>query len=189
MTVVDQTADLVTRPLRRVEYEALIDQGFLDGEPIELVEGRLVIMTPQGDLHWLVVVRLNRLLIEAIPADEAVISVQGPLAVDELSEPEPDLYVAAPEHAERRGLPSHASLVIEVAGSSRAYDLGVKSRLYASIGIPDYWVVDLAGRRIVVHRDPGTTGFGTVATSTDGVVRALQHPAVQVSVRDLLSVD
>jgi hypothetical protein len=55
MTVVDITADVVTRPLRRVEYDALIAQGFLVGEPIELVEGHLVTMTPQGDRHWLVI--------------------------------------------------------------------------------------------------------------------------------------
>lgn len=189
MTAVDPTADLATRPLRRAEYDALIAQGFLVGEPIELVEGQLVIMAPQGDLHWLTVTRLSRLLIEAIPAAEGTVSVQGPLAADDLSEPEPDLYVTAPEHASQRGLPTHASLVVEVAASSRAYDLGVKAPLYARVGIPDYWVIDVNGRRMIVHRDPGDDGYGSIDMVTDGTVTALRHPAVLVDVAALLRVD
>ncbi|CAN5915535.1 Uma2 family endonuclease [soil metagenome] len=189
MTVVDRIADLVTRPLRRVEYDALIAKGFLVGEPIELVEGQLVIMAPQGDLHWLTVTRLSRLLFDAIPADEGTVSVQGPLAADDLSEPEPDLYVTAPEHASQRGLPMHASLVIEVAASSRAYDLGVKARLYARVGIADYWVVDVNGRRMIVHRDPGDDGYASIDVITDGTVTALRHPAMRVDIAALLHVD
>ena len=186
MTVVDITADVVTRPLRRVEYDALIAQGFLVGEPIELVEGHLVTMTPQGDRHWLVITQLNRRLIEAIPADEGLVSVQGPLAADDLSEPEPDLYVTSPDVVSRRGLPTTASLVIEVANSSRAYDLSVKAALYARVGIPDYWVVDLPTERVVVHRDPTAGGYDNVKAASGGVVTALRHPRLRLEVAEVL---
>lgn len=189
MTLVDldHTPDVVTRPLRRVEYDVLVAQGFLVGEPIELVEGQLVIMTPQGDRHWLVCMQLNRRLIETIPADEGLVSAQGPLAADDLSEPEPDLYVTSPDVASR-GLPTTASLVIEVANSSRAYDQGVKAALYARIGIPDYWVVDLPRACVVVHRGPGTGGYSDVQPVSRGVVRALRHPRLAIDVADVLAV-
>ena len=186
MTVVEETVDVETRPLRRVEYEALIAQGFLVGEPIELVEGQLVRMSPQGDRHWLVCMQLNRWLIEAIPADEGLVSVQGPFAASDVSEPEPDLYVTSPDVVSRGGLPRSASLMIEVANSSRAYDLGVKADLYARVGIPDYWVVDLPMNCIVVHRRPDASGYRDVTTLRAGVISALRYPHVQLDVADVL---
>lgn len=188
MTDVEPLDDVVTRPLRRVEYEALIDQGHLVGEPIELVEGRLVTMTPQGDRHWQVVTALARLLIEAIPAEEGTVSVQGPLAADELSEPELDLYVAPPGATRTPGLPTSASLIIEVAVTSARYDLGVKAQLYARTGVPDYWVVDLDTARIVVHREPDVRGYRSIEGHAAGVVTALRHPGLRVDVADLLRV-
>lgn len=186
MTDVEHLDDLATRPLRREEYDALIAQGYLVGEPVELVEGRLITMTPQGDRHWQVVTALNRILVESVPATEGEVSVQGPLAADELSEPEPDLYIAPPGSLVGRGLPTAASLVIEVAASSLRYDLGVKAQLYGRIGVPDYWVVDLTAQRIVVHREPTARGYDTVRRVSDGTVTALRHPSVHVAVDQLL---
>src|SRR3954452_24415944 len=74
------------------------------------------------------------------------------------SEPEPDLVVRErdtpkPYH------PASAVLAIEVAASSLAVDLAVKAPLYASAGIAEYWVLDLDGRRAIVHREPGADGY------------------------------
>jgi Uma2 family endonuclease len=89
--------------------------------------------------------------------------------------------------ASRRGLPSSASLVIEVADSSRSYDLGVKARLYARAGIPDYWVVDPRKDRIVVHREPSPPGYRDLTPVSRGVVTAPRHPSVRVDVDQLLT--
>lgn len=43
--------------------------------------------------------------------------------------------------------------------SSLARDLGVKAAVYAAAGVPEYWVVDLAGRRMLVHRHATTSGY------------------------------
>ncbi|HSK95803.1 MAG TPA: Uma2 family endonuclease [Euzebyales bacterium] len=182
----DLAADVVTRPLRRVEYDALIAQGFLVGEPIELVEGHLVIMSPQGDRHSLIIMWLNRRVVEAIPVEEGDVGVQVPLAANDLSEPEPDLYVVPPGTTSGPGLPTTASLVIEVANSSRGYDLGVKAALYARVGIPDYWVVDIPEERVVVHREPTARGFASVTPVGRGVVAALRHPRLRLDVADML---
>lgn len=107
-------------------------------------------------------------------------------AADDLSEPEPDLYVTSPDAVARRGLPTAASLVVEVAGSSRTYDLGVKAGLYARVGVPDYWVVDLGNDCVVVHGQPSASGYRHVEPVAAGAVSALHHAGVQVDVAVLL---
>jgi Uma2 family endonuclease len=182
-------ADLTprTRPVYRREYEALGRQGFFDDEKVELLDGHIVYAAEEGPPHAEVCSRLNRLLVEAIPASEGTVRVGNPFALSDLSEPEPDFLVAAPRPQTYRSThPETASLVIEVAHTSRGRDLGLKARLYAEEGVADYWVVDLARDKIVVHRDPAGDQFDAVTRHRDGVVRALHHPGVAVDVADLL---
>ena len=177
---------LQTRPLYRREYEALGEQGFFTDEKVELLDGRIVLAADEGSPHAAVTRRLTRLLVEAIPADEGEIGVGNPIALSELSEPEPDFMVVEPSAGYRAAHPTTATLVIEVAHSSRPVDLGLKAALYAAAGIPDYWVVDLTRDEIVVHRQPGGTSFAAVTRHADGLVRALRHPSVVVDVKALL---
>jgi Uma2 family endonuclease len=143
-----------TRPLFRWEYEALGEQGYFADEKVELLDGRIVVAADEGSPHAAVLRRLNRILIEAIPAEEGEIGVGNPLAISDTSEPEPDLMVIAPASTYRHAHPRTASLVIEVTHTSRLTDLGLKARLYAAAGVDDYWVVDLIRDEIVVHRRP-----------------------------------
>ena len=80
-----------------------------------------------------------------------------PLALPALTcEPEPDVAVVAldtPTNEARR--PTSASLIVEVAESSLAYDRDRKGPLYAAAGIQDYWLVNLPERCLEVHRQPG----------------------------------
>jgi Uma2 family endonuclease len=188
MSTIDSIDELQRRPLYRTEYEALGRQGAFEDEKVELLDGQIVYAADEGPPHAAVCSRLNRLLVEAIPASEGTVRVGNPVALSDLSEPEPDFLVAEPEvHGYRAGHPDHASLVIEVAQTSRARDLGLKARLYAQAGVPDYWVVDLVREEIVVHRGPADALFASVTRHRDGVVRALHHPQVAVDVSRLLA--
>ena len=80
----------------------------------------------------------------------------------ETSEPEPDLIVFQRD-APRAYHPSTAALVIEVSVSSLRRDLGQKPLLYSRAGVAEYWVVDLDGRRIVVHGGPLEDGYGEIS--------------------------
>jgi len=173
------------RPLYRREYEALGQQGFFADEDVELLDGRVVFAAEEGGPHAAVNRRLARILIEAIPAEEGEVGVGNPLAISELSEPEPDFMVVEPLPTYRDAHPTTASLVVEVAHSSRSTDLGLKAALYAAAGITDYWVVDLTREEIVVHREPTGPTFAAVTRHREGVVRALHHPGVSVDVRAL----
>jgi Uma2 family endonuclease len=126
------------RPLYRAEYDALVEQGFLVDEPIELIEGQLLARSPEGDRHASVIRELNRLLVEAIPATEGDIGVGNPIALSDLSEPEPDLAVFPPPDGYQGQHPSTATLLIEVAHSSLRRDRTLKRRIYAAAGVAEY---------------------------------------------------
>jgi hypothetical protein len=109
------------RPLRRVEYDKLIELGAFDSERIELLNGALVPMSPTGPSHSSSVQKLATLLLPAL-LGRAAVRVQSPFAALELSEPEPDIVVAppgdydtehpssAPPHEPRAGLEWSGSL-------------------------------------------------------------------------------
>lgn len=123
---------------------------------LELVEGELLEMSPIGPKHAATV---KKLLARFAPLSEkgvAILSVQDPLVVGE-SELYPDLALLRPRpdfYAERLPEGRDALLVVEVADTTLDYDLGVKLPLYAAGGVPEVWVVDLTGGRVLVHRNP-----------------------------------
>jgi Uma2 family endonuclease len=148
------------RRLRRDDYDQLVDAGAFDDEPIELLEGFLVEMSPEGPPHVFVIDCLMELLVPAL-AGRYMVRIGHPLALGDLSEPEPDLAVVQ-RGDYRRSHPTTALLIIESASSSRRQDLGFKAELYARYGIPEYWVVDLDAVQVVVHTQPGPKGYAKV---------------------------
>jgi Uma2 family endonuclease len=183
VTLVDvqrELSDLV-RPLRRSEYDQLVELGVFEDEPIELLEGVLVRMSPEGTPHAWIIQELNRLLTRGL-SDHLRLRVGHPFAASGWSEPEPDLAVV-PVDDYRRDHPVRAVLVIEVSHSSLHKDLGVKADLYAKSVVPEYWVVDVA--RGVVHRhlQPSPEGYGEVAIFGQGAL--LDACGVTVDVSEL----
>ena len=146
------------RGMTRTQYDALVDTGLLEGEPIELLEGVLVEMSPQGEEHTDAIMLLNRWLVPRLP-EPWFLRVQSPLAATDRSEPEPDLAVAQRTVGRH---PSTAALAIEVAVSSHRTDLLVKARVYAAAAVTEYWVVDVPSREVVVHTEPGPSGYALV---------------------------
>jgi Uma2 family endonuclease len=172
------------RPLLRHDYDQLVAAGAFEDEPIELLEGFLVEMSPEGPSHAFVIDRLNELFVTAV-AGRYLVRVGHPLALGDLSEPEPDVAIV-PRGDYRRTHPATALLVVESASSSRRRDLGFKAHLYARYAIPEYWVVDLEAAEIVVHTGPRANGYAQI-TRASGLVAATTIEGVTVSVADLLA--
>jgi Uma2 family endonuclease len=149
------TASTRTRRWKRIEYEQLIDRGiFQPGERLELIGGQLVVRQPQDGAHALGVELVAEALREAFGA-VARVRVQLPIALDEESEPEPDVSVVGGPLADADPtLPSRALLIVEVSDSSLALDRTEKASLYARAGIADYWILNLVERVLEVHREP-----------------------------------
>jgi Uma2 family endonuclease len=137
------------------EYHRAAESGvFAPEERLELIEGEIYRMSPQGSPHSATTGSSGDLLREAF-GKGFIVRVQMPLTLDDDSEPEPDLAVVrgtwtefADEH------PHTAELVVETSESSSSYDLGLKARVYARAAVPEYWVLLTKPRIMVVHRDP-----------------------------------
>ena len=172
------------RPLRRSEYDKLVELGAFGEERIELVYGVLVPMSPIGPPHSNAIDMLTLILVRAL-GDRARIRIQNPFAAGDISEPQPDVLVA-PLGSYAADHPSAAHLVIEVAESSLAYDRGTKLRLYAEQGVPEYWIVDVVSRRIEVYREPSSSSFQSKRVFESGEsVALLRFPDVSVAVASL----
>ena len=144
-----------TRRFTRAEYERLIDLGvFQPGEEIELIGGELMVAEPQGAPHY-TAIRKTAKALEAAFGPGWEVRTEGPIGLDDESEPEPDVAVVpgAPDDY-ARAHPSRPALTVEVAESSLALDRQRKGSLYARAGLPDYWVLNLLDRVLEVYREP-----------------------------------
>jgi Uma2 family endonuclease len=146
--------EITTRRFKRVEYERLTEMGiFQPGERLELLDGLLVVREPQGTPHA-TAIRLAVNALRAIFGAGWVVDAQLPVALDDDSEPEPDVSVvpgAARDY--RRAHPTHPVLIVEVAEISLAADRTFKAGLYARAGVTDYWIVNLIDNIVQVHRE------------------------------------
>lgn len=114
-------------------------------------------MTKWDPRHVWTVVRLNEMLIRR---GMHIVSVGGPLLLDDASILSPDLTLLDPgAPRDQYPSPEHTRLVIEVAGRTVWVDRCVKGPLYAKAGIAEYWIVDLNGERIEVYREPSQAGY------------------------------
>lgn len=130
----------------------MAEAGILgEDDRVELLGGTLIAMSPIGDPHIRCVNRLTRLLVTRTSEDLAV-SVQNPVRLGPHDEPEPDVVVTTALGGAPR--PDEVLLLIEVADATLAYDRDIKLPRYAAAGIPEVWIVDLAGVQVEVHREP-----------------------------------
>jgi Uma2 family endonuclease len=179
----------------RIEYERLVDKGVLGpGDKIELIDGLMLVAEPQSSEHF-TAIRLVALALSRVFGEGWDIRTEGPIALDEDSEPEPDVAVvrgAPRDYADAH--PADPVLVVEVALTSGRFDRTEKSGLYARAGRPDYWILDLVERRLEIRREPApvpATAYGweyTAVTVHDAAadVSPLAAPTARIRVADLL---
>lgn len=184
-----------TRRWTRVEYERLVALGvFQPGERLELIDGQLLVREPQGSRHAGTIRRVLAALGRAL-GDAWQIDSQLPIALDDESEPEPDVAVVPRDpDAYLDAHPTRAVLIVEVAEGSYRIDRGYKAGLYARAGIADYWIVDLLRGALEVHRNPEASPaarhgwrYRTVETlRPPAAVTPLVAPDRSIPVADLL---
>ena len=108
-----------------------------------------------------------------------LVGTQNPVRLDEFSEPQPDIALLKPgNYMDHLPGPADVLLIVEVAHSSIDFDRGVKLNLYAQHGIPEVWLLDLAGGELFVYREPA-----------DGQYRMLRKPLANESVAPVLFPD
>lgn len=185
---------LVTAPTRRritvAEFERMIAANvWPEDERLELIEGELIIMSPINARHAANVKRLAELLRDRL-GKRALIGVQDPIVLDDDSEPEPDISVVRRQpdyYANAHPAASDTFLVIEVSDTTLDYDRETKARLYARAGIPELWVRDVNGERLIVFRNLENSEYTRIESLKAGATLALVvFPDVVLSVDEIL---
>lgn len=175
------------RRWRRDEYDQLVAMGMFVGERLELLDGALVVREPQGSSHAAIVAHIGQLLGRAFGSRWHP-RLHAPLALDDDSEPEPDIAMVEGSPLDYLGAhPSTALLVVEVSDSSLSIDRRLKASLYARAGIAEYWIVNLVDGALEVYRAPETEGYRTtLRLLPPATVTPLAAPRATIAVSDLL---
>ena len=171
------------------EYYRMAEVGILHHtERVELLDGEIIVMAPMGDRHANGVRRIGQAL-QRMARLAVTISIQCPLRLDDLSEPEPDIallrfredgYITHPG-------PADVLVVMEVSDSTLAFDREVKSKRYAAAGIPEMWVMNLPGDCIDRLDQPGPAGYARHTVFRRGEkISPAALPDLEFAVADLL---
>jgi len=192
-TVIDAQIEQEREPQIRLwsiaDYHQMIEAGILDEDDrVELLEGKIVCMSPQRPFHAASVQRSSRLLFQLL-SDRAEIRVQLPVILGNDSEPEPDLAVVrfdADEYSFRHPEVLDIYLLIEVADSTIAKDRNQKARIYAKNQVLEYWILDLQKRQVYVFRQPeeGVYREKLILNSDDSITMQA-FPDVAIALNDM----
>ena len=150
-------------PWTVAEIERLVEAGIVaENERFELIGGEIVPMNPKGAFHEGVKKELNRHWAKLLPPDlDMITETTFRLGAHDFLEPD---FVFWPRALGITGLkPDVVQLVVEIADSSLAYDLGRKAALYAALGIADYWVINAQTLVTHIHREPSPNGFAQIS--------------------------
>ena len=162
-----------TRKWTRLEYDRLVEAEILGSEDrIELLGGHMIVKEPQYSPHATAIQLVQRTLDRAFGPGWSV-RPQLPIALAEDSEPEPDVCVVRGDPRDYRDAhPERPVLIVEVSLSRLGFDREHKGSLYARAGITDYWIVNLADRRVEIYREPVPDAAGILRLA----LRTLGHP-------------
>jgi Uma2 family endonuclease len=182
--------DLPSRPITVAEYHRMGELGIIKPDDrVELLDGQLIPMPPIGPEHGYSVMRLTRLFQQRF-GERASFSVQGPIRLDNWSEPQPDVMLKSPpdeRYAHAHPTAKDALLVVVVSITSLATDRGKKLRAYARRGVCEYWIVDMVHERIEVYRGPRGERFAEYHTAGRGEsVAPMAFPDDSILVDDIL---
>ena len=180
---------LATYRFTAEEYHRLGEAGILhEDDPVELLNGDLVVREPIGGEHRTLVDSLTILFASRIGPDRYRIGIQNPISLDPHSEPQPDVVLYAASVRGRHPRPDEIFLLIEVADTSLAYDRGPKLEAYARAGVREVWVVDIVRRRVCVYRNPDQGGYQfTLEAKGDDVLTVEVFVDITFSVSAILN--
>jgi Uma2 family endonuclease len=171
------------------EYYRMAELGILAPDArVELIEGEIIDMPPQGSPHAHVVSLLNRRLLQAA-GDSAIVRCQSPLHLSNRSEPEPDFAIVEPRgahYAKAHPTGNDTFLVVEISSTTVSYDRHIKMPLYARHRVPEAWIVDVQAARIRFYRRPTDTGYAEMTESgRPGITPLVALPTMSVNLTEI----
>jgi len=172
------------------DYYRMAETGVLRPDArVELLDGRIIDMSPIGPFHGDVTTYLTEFFAGASKGRWRT-RVQNPVRLDENSEPQPDLVLAKPiadAYRKRHPRPEEIYLLIEVSDTTLEADLEDKLPAYGRAGITEVWIVNLVDATIEVYREPNFAGYGSkTVLRAGGQAKPLAFPDVTIDVAELL---
>lgn len=192
-------SQLLTEPEPRLrrwtrdEFYRLADLGLFEGQRAELIEGTIMVLSPQKWPHSSGVDRIAETLRPAFGAGFWV-RMQLPLHLGLNSNPEPDISVVPGRRDDYTDHPTLALLIAEVSDTTLAFDRGEKAAMVARAGIADCWIINRADDQVEVYRKPvldpalrwGAGYVNRLVLTRGQAASPLAAPTTLVSVDDLL---
>jgi Uma2 family endonuclease len=171
------------------QYHQMIAAGVLDDRNVELLNGEIIEMSPEGEPHAFYTSTVGDYL-RSLLGNRAQIRESHPITIPATqSEPEPDIAIVQPlgrEYLQHHPYPENIFWLIEFSNTSLSKDLDPKAKAYATAGIPEYWVVNLQVMELIVMRELANGEYRSKVTLTDGMIHPIAFPDVVISVRQLL---
>ncbi len=171
------------------EYHRMIDAGILDDRRVELLNGEIIEMSPEGEPHAYYSTTASDYLKELL-GNRVTIRQAKPITIPvNASEPEPDVAIVQPlgrEYLQHHPYPENIFWLIEFSNTSLSKDLEVKRKAYAIAEIQEYWVVNLKKHQLQVFRDPVDGDYRSEVELTIGELCPLAFPDVPVAVQRIL---
>ncbi len=172
------------------DYYRMAETGvFRPDARVELLDGRIIDMSPIGPFHGSVTKYLNQMF-TAAARGRWITQIQDPVRLDEHSEPEPDVALLKPVadfYRKQHPQPEDVFLLVEVSDSTLETDQAEKLPAYGRAGIAEVWIVNLNDATIEVYREPNFTGYGCrTVLRAGGQARPLAFPDAAVDVAELL---
>jgi Uma2 family endonuclease len=177
------------------EYDRMLSAGAFDpaeDHQVELIRGEIREMSPINPPHENVLERLMYWSVDHAPRKEVRVRLQHSLGLPEIEcVPQPDLaWVRQRDYSRQRPTAADVILIVEVADTSLGFDRGEKADMYAEAGIGEYWVVNVNGRSVDVHREPHMGKYREVRTFTPSeFVAPRAYPQIRLSIAELFLSD
>jgi Uma2 family endonuclease len=179
---------LVPAKITLEQYHQMVDSGVWDGCHVELLNGVVVEMSPEGMPHAHRSSDVGEYLTRQLD-DRAHVRAAKPITLPSGSEPEPDIAIVqrlGNEYLTHHPYPENIFWLIEYSNTSLEKDLGIKADIYAAAGIPEYWVINLKRNVLIVFRDPVDGKYQSQQEFTSGTISPLAFPDLAIAVSRLL---
>jgi len=170
------------------DYHRMLEVGLLENRHVELLNGEILEMPPEGPEHAYLGDEIGKYL-SSLLGDRARVREGRPITLPNDSEPEPDLAIVRPLgqiYRQRHPGAEDIFWLVEFSNTSLAKDLDAKRKAYAVAEIQEYWVVDLKNRQLTVFCKPVKGDYCSQTTLTEGEINPLAFPDLQVLVQRLL---
>ena len=170
-------------------YHQAIEQGLFENQSVELLQGEIVIMSPEREPHAYYNSEVADYL-RTLLGNQAKIRDAKPITLPNNSEPEPDIAIVQPlgrEYLEHHPFPENIFWIVEFSQATLSKDLGKKKDIYAEAGIVEYWVVDLNNHQLRVFRDLSNQKYTSELTLNTGVIASIAFPKILIEVQKIIN--